>query len=95
MQEILDFLKNNWVIITFFFTTLVTCLKMYNNYIEATRCSLRNDILQIYDSCKDNKQITHYQLSAIKYSSELYFKLKGNSFVRDIVDRVKEFELID
>lgn len=91
----LDFLKNYWVIIMFFTTTIITCVRMYLNYIEATKCSLRNDILQIYDSCKDKKQITHYQLSAIKYSSEVYFKLKGNSFVHDIVDRVKEFELID
>lgn len=92
---ILDFLKNYWVIIMFFGTTIITCIKMYKNYIEATKCSLRNDILQIYDSCKDKKQITHYQLSAIKYSSEVYFRLKGNSFVKDIVDRVKEFELVD
>lgn len=92
---ILDFLKNYWVIIVFFTTTIITCIKMYMNYIEATKCSLRNDILQIYDSCKDKKQITHYQLSAIKYSSEVYFRLKGNSFVKDIVDRVKEFDLVD
>lgn len=68
---------------------------MYINYIEATKCSLRNDILQIYDSCKDKKIITHYQLQALKYSSEIYFKMGGNSFVKDIVDRVKNFELID
>lgn len=63
--------------------------------IEATKCSLRNDILDIYDRCKDKKQITHYQLESIKYSSDLYFKLKGNSFVEDVVDRVKNFDLID
>ena len=92
---ILDFLKSNWVIITFFTGTIITCVKMYINYIEATKCSLRNDILQIYDSCKDKKIITHYQLQALKYSSEIYFKMGGNSFVKDIVDRVKNFELID
>lgn len=69
--------------------------KVYKVNKEATKCSLRNDILDIYDRCKDKKEITHYQLESIKYSSELYFKLKGNSFVKDVVDRVKDFELID
>lgn len=92
---LIDFLKDNWVIITFFFTTIITCLKMYINYKDATKCSLRNDILQIYDSCKDKEQITHYQLQAILYSSEIYFKMGGNSFVEDIISKVKEFKIID
>ena len=63
--------------------------------IDAMKCSLRNDILSVYDRCKDKKQITHYQLQSIKYSSEIYFKMKGNSFVEDIVKRVEKFEVID
>lgn len=94
-MEILEFLKNNWVVISFCGTTLFTALKMYKSYVAGIKCSLRNDILDIYDRCKDKKKITHYQLQSIKYSSELYFKLGGNSFVKDVVDRVKEFELID
>jgi hypothetical protein len=63
--------------------------------IQGIKCSLRNDILDIYDKCKETKTITHYQLEAIKYSSKIYFKLRGNSFVADVVDRCKQFELID
>ena len=63
--------------------------------IEAVKCSLRNDILTIYDRCKNDKKITHYQLQAIQHSAEIYFKLKGNSFVKDVVNRVSDFELID
>ena len=92
---VIDFIKNYWVIITFFFTTIITCLKMYINYKEATKCSLRNDILQIYDSCKDKEEITHYQLQAILYSSEIYFKMGGNSFVKEVISKVKKFKLID
>ena len=54
--------------------------------IEATKCSLRNDILAVYDRCKDTKQITYYQLQSIKHSAEIYFKLKGYSFVKDVVN---------
>ena len=63
--------------------------------IDAMKCSLRNDILSVYDRCKDKKQITHYQLQSIKYSSEIYFRMKGNSFVKDIMKRVENFEVID
>lgn len=63
--------------------------------IEGVKCSLRNDILTIYDRCKEDKKITHYELEAIQHSAELYFKLRGNSFVKDVVERTKNFELVD
>ena len=81
------------------------CYKLYKRVLgtylflygrnRGTKCSLRNDILDIYDRCKDKKQITYYQLQSIKSSYEEYRKLKGNSFVQDIVERVDEFEIID
>ena len=92
---ILQILKDYWVIISFLLTTLLTAITMFHIYIKATKCSLRNDILQIYDLCKDSKTITKYQLQAIKYTSDLYFKLRGNSFVHDIVEKVSKFDLID
>lgn len=92
---VIEFIKTYWVIITFFFTTIITCLKMYHNYKDATKCSLRNDILQIYDTCKDKEEITHYQLQAILYSSEIYFKMGGNSFVEEVISKVKKFKVID
>ena len=91
----IDFIKEYWTQIIFVSGFFVFLCKFLLAMIEATKCSLRNDILEIYDRCKDNKKITHYQLESIQYSSELYFKLKGNSFVHDVVDRVKQFELID
>jgi peptidoglycan hydrolase CwlO-like protein len=65
------------------------------NELQDNTTKLRNDILDIYDRCKDSKQITLYQLESIKFSYELYKKLKGNSFVEEIVKRVEQFEIID
>ena len=65
------------------------------NINESTKCTLRNDILDIYDRCKDQKKITHYQLQSLMYSYDRYKKLHGNSFVDEIVERVDKFELID
>lgn len=92
---ILDFLKDYWVLITFFFGEIGVLVAFVKSIHRGTKCSLRNDILDIYDRCKDTKKITLYQLQSIKSSYELYRKLKGNSFVEDIVERVEKFEVID
>lgn len=98
----LNFLKEYWFLITFLLAQIGFLISFYKRVKqsaldtkEATKCSLRNDILEIYDRCKEDKKITHYELEAIQHSSELYFKLGGNSFVRAIVERVKNFELVD
>ena len=91
----MELIKGYWPQIIFVCGFLLAFIKFIIATIEATKCSLRNDILDIYDRCKETKRITHYQLESIKYSAELYFKLKGNSFVHDVVDRVSQFELID
>ena len=94
-MEILDFIKEYWVILTFLISIITTLFIFIISMIQATKCSLRNDILDIYDRCNSDKKITHYQLEAIQHSYEIYKKLKGNSFVGSVVERVKVFELID
>ena len=63
--------------------------------LKVIKCSLRNDILDIRDKCRENKKITQYQLQAIEFSYTEYKKLKGNSFVDDIHKKIKTFEIID
>ena len=90
-MKVLEFIKTYWTQILF----LVAILGMVKSYIEATRCSLRNDILEIWDKARLEKKITKYQLQALELSYTEYKKLKGNSFVDDIHERVKSFEIID
>lgn len=94
-MEIIKFIKDYWVQIVFLFGILFALSKFLIIIFDAIKCSLRNDILTIYDRCKENKKITQYQLQSIQYSSSIYFRLGGNSFVKDIVKRVKNFDLID
>ena len=94
-MEILKFLKEYWVLITFFIAEIGALLIFVSSINKGTKCSLRNDILNIYDRCKKDKQITKYQLESIKKSHEIYKRLKGNSFVEEIVEKVEKFELID
>lgn len=92
---ILNFLKEYWVQITFICTILISFLKFSKAMLEATKCSLRNDILSIYDRCKDSKKITKYQLESIEYSYKQYKALRGNSFVANLVEKVEDFEVVD
>lgn len=91
----LDFIKDYWVQIVFVCTLLFGFFKYAMAMIEATKCSLRNDILSIYDRCKDDKRITKYQLESIECSYEQYKALKGNSFVDNLIVKVRVFEIID
>lgn len=88
---ILKFIKEYWTQIL----VLIGILGMLRAYILATRCSLRNDMLMIWDMCKDKKQITKYQLESFMESRDLYYKLKGDGFIHAIDDKIQRFEIID
>lgn len=94
MNQFLIFIKDYWIQIVFIIGVLLGFYRIAMALIEGVKCSLRNDILQIYDSCKDTKEIHKYDLEAIELSSQLYYKLKGNSFVQDIVKEVKTYKII-
>ena len=76
-------------------TQVIQARRNKDSHLEATRCSLRNDILDIYDKCRIDKKITLYQLQAIECSYTEYKKLNGNSFVKEIVKKVRTYEVID
>lgn len=94
-MEFLKFIKEYWVIITFFLGELGVLFVFAKYAIEAIKCSLRNDILSIYDRCKDSKKITRYQLQSCHFTYTIYKKLGGNSFVDEIMEEIKDFEIVD
>ena len=94
-MELINFIKEYWVLITFFMGELGLVWVFIESIKKGIKCTLRNDILDIYDRCKDTKRITRYQLQSIKYSYDVYKKFKGNSFVDDIVEKVNDFKIID
>ncbi len=91
----MQFLKDYWPQILYAIGIAGVIVAQIKASREATKCSLRNDILQIYTECKDQKKITLYQLEAISISYELYKKLKGNSFVQAIYNEVQTYEKIE
>ena len=83
-MNILNFIKDYWTQIVFLVGLIIGFAKIYKASKEATKCSLRNDILQIYNQYKETKIIPLYDFEALSMSHDLYKKLKGNSFVDSI-----------
>lgn len=92
-MEIINFIKEYWVLITFFAGEVGVLYGFVKSIHRGTKCSLRNDIVEIYEQCKPKKQITKYQLETACLSYKEYKKLKGNSFVDKLMQEIKEFEI--
>lgn len=90
----MKFLQEYWTQIVFLIGVFGSLATFIFITIEGVKCSLRNDILSIYDMCKKEEKITEYQLEALLMSAELYSKLRGNSFVKEIVEKIKKWEVI-
>ena len=94
-MEVIEFIKEYWVLEAFVIGEIGVVWAFIQSIRKGIKCTLRNDILDIYDRCKDKREITHYQLQSIKYSYDVYKKLKGNSFVDEIVNKVNDFKITD
>lgn len=53
---------------------------------------IRNTITHIYIKYKDQKKIPHYEKENILSLFEQYKKLKGNSYIKQIVNEMKTWE---
>lgn len=83
---VLDFIKEYWVIISFFLAEIGVLYAFVSLIKKAIKCLLRKAILDIYDKCKDKKEITMYQLQCINSLYDIYKKFKGNSFITTIME---------
>ena len=63
---------------------------------EALKCLLRTDILNMYFKHKDHKNetLTQWESENLHKLYESYCHLEGNSFVKDIVDRMNSWEIV-
>lgn len=91
----MQMIKEYWVQLVFLASILGTMIGFIIAMINAIKCTLRNDILEIWDRCKDSKKITKYQLESYISSRDLYFKLKGDGFVHQLDKRITEFKIVD
>ena len=94
MIEIIHYIEKHWVLFTFLVSCIISFTIYLINVLKAIKCCLRNDILTIYDRCKDKQEITKYELSAIESTAHTYFLLRGNSFVKELMNDIRSFKVI-
>lgn len=94
-MEVLDFIKNYWVLITFFVGEIGVLIAFVKSIHRGIKCTLRNDIVEIYETCKPTKEITKFQYETVCLSYEEYKKLKGNSFVDKLMSELETFKIVD
>ena len=88
----INFIKDYWTQIIFILGFIIGFIKLEVAYREGTKCSLRNDILQIYNQYREIKKIPLYDFEAISLSYGLYKKYKGNSFVDSIWQEIQTWK---
>lgn len=94
-MEILDFIKNYWVLITFFIGEIGVLVAFVTSIHRGIKCTLRNDIVEVYEECKLKKEITKFQYETVCLSYEEYKRLKGNSFVDKLMKELETFKIVD
>ena len=94
-MEILKFIKEYWVLITFFVGELGVLIAFVKSIHRGIKCTLRNDIVEIYEDCKPKKEITKFQYETACLSYQEYKRLKGNSFVDKLMKELETFNILD
>ncbi len=74
--------------------TGVKVVKWAKNITEGQRCQLRSDMLLIYYRHKDEKRIRQYERENFDKLYHAYKALGGNSFIDDIKEEVKTWEVV-
>lgn len=64
------------------------------NLINGMKCQLRSELLRIYYHNKDEEKIRQYEKENFILLYKAYKALKGNSFIDDICQEVRTWEVI-
>lgn len=94
-MEIINFIKEYWVLITFFIGEIGILIGFVSSIHRGIKCTLRNDIVEIYEDCKNKKEITKFQYETACLSFQEYKRLNGNSFVEKLMKDLETFRIVD
>lgn len=61
---------------------------------EGLRCMLRSDMLRVYYKHKDEDRIRQHEKEAFILEYSAYKALGGNSFIDDVCDEVRKWEVV-
>lgn len=62
---------------------------------EGLKCLLRSEMLRIYYSNKQNKQLSFYERQNFDYLYDAYKVRHGNSFIDDIYSAIRTWQVVE
>lgn len=101
MGEILHDVAGFCSIITVIVTTIVLFVKPLREKVlgikeikEGLKCLLRAEMLRVYYKNRTEDKIRQYEYENFVFCYKAYKKLKGNSFIDEIKEKIKTWEII-
>ena len=93
MEELVEIIKNVTVILGAV-TAICALISVALTLINGLKCLMRSQMLQTYYHNKDKKQIRQYEMQNFLALYKAYKAMKGNSFIEEIYQDVKSWEII-
>lgn len=62
--------------------------------INGMKCQLRTDMLKVYYHNHESGKIRQYEYENFVFNYEAYKALKGNSFIDEIYEKIKKWEIV-
>ena len=101
MNEILHDIAGFCSIVTVIVTTIVLFVKPLREKVlgikdikEGLKCLLRAEMLKVYYKNRSEGKIRQYEYENFVFCYKAYKKLKGNSFIDEIKEKIKTWEII-
>lgn len=101
MGEILHDVAGFCSIVTVIVTTTVLFVKPLREKVlgikeikEGLKCLLRAEMLRVYYKNRTEDKIRQYEYENFVFCYKAYKKLKGNSFIDEIKEKIKTWEII-
>ena len=73
--------------------TIVPVIVSVRKIATGTKCQLRSEMLRIYYRNHDAKKIRQYEFQNFAELYEAYKALNGNSFIDEIYEKIKEWDI--
>lgn len=101
MGEILHNIAGICSTVTVIATTIVLFVKPLREKVlgikeikEGLKCLLRAEMLRVYYKNRTEDKIRQYEYENFVFCYKAYKKLKGNSFIDEIKEKIKTWEII-
>lgn len=73
---------------------IVPVIMTIRKIATGTKCQLRSEMLRIYYRNHDTKQIRQYEYQNFVELHAAYKALNGNSFIDEIYEKIKDWEIV-